>query len=197
MVGLTLWETLWAKAAAGDGAVFARFYDRHANRVFSHCYRRLGSRQDAEDLVAEVFALAWRHRDRVTPHGDADILPWLLTTANNLLRHHHRSVARARLMLESVPRDRSIPDFSDDVVDQAARRQELALIADVLDQLSRPEREIIVLCVLDGVHPTDLAAATGEPPGSVRSRLSRALARARRIHQSVTAPVTSHKVVKK
>lgn len=182
---MTCWAELWAEAAAGDGAVFAQFYQRHADRVFSHCYRRLGSREDAEDLVAEVFAATWRHRGRVMPHDEVDILPWLLTTANNLLRHHHRSVTRARRLLQAVPRDELIPDFSDDIVEQDANDRTMRTITVVLDLLRAADREIIGLCVLDGLRPADLAATTGEPAGTVRARLSRALTRARRIHRSM------------
>lgn len=178
-----LWGDLWARAAAGDGAAFAQFYQRHADRVFTHCYRRLGSRHDAEDLVAEIFAIAWRRRGRIIPHDEADILPWLLTTANNLLRHHHRSAVRARRLLRNIPRDEPTPDISVDVVEQAATEQAMRTISVALDGLRRRDREIIELCVIQGMTPVAVATITGEPPGTVRARLSRALARARRIHQ--------------
>ncbi len=179
-----IWWDLWSRAASGDGAAFAQFYQRHADRVFTHCYRRIGSRDDAEDLVAEVFAITWRHRDRVIPHEEVDILPWLLTTANNLLRHHYRSSVRARRLLRNIPRADSAPDISLDIVEQAATDQAMRKIASVLDRLRSGDREIIELCVIDGLTPAAVATATGEPPGTVRARLSRALARARRIYQT-------------
>lgn len=187
-VTLTRWSELWARAAAGDGELFALFYERHADRVFSHCYRRLGSRQDAEDLTAEVFAIAWRHRARISPHEQADILPWLLTTANNLVHHHHRAVTRARRLLRAIPRDEPVPDISIDIAEQDATAHALLTINAVLDRLRRADRDIIQLCVLDGLSPAAVAATTGTPAGTVRARLSRALARARRIHQTLITP---------
>lgn len=41
---------------AGESSAYAELYRRHADRVFTHCFRRTANRADAEDLTAEVFA---------------------------------------------------------------------------------------------------------------------------------------------
>ena len=95
-------EILWARVLAGEPAAYADLYRRHADRVFTHCFRRLADRTDAEDVTAEAFAEVWRQRDRVQLDDEAGLLPWLLGTANNLLRRQQRErrigLSRARFV---------------------------------------------------------------------------------------------------
>lgn len=171
---------LWVRTQHGDEQAFALLYHQHASRIFNHCYRRTLSRPDSEDLTAEVFALAWRRRQDIRLHPDAGGLPWLLLTANHLMHRHRASIHRAHKLLAKVARPQPVADHSIDITDSAEDQHNVELIAAVLRRLSRRDREIVQLCVLEGLTPSQVAAASGEPAGSVRSRLSRALVRARR-----------------
>ena len=179
---------LWSRAVAGDAAAFTVFYQRHADKVFTHCWRRTDSATDSEDLTAEVFAVAWRKRATITLHEDVDILPWLLTTANFLLRHYHRSLRRARQLVRKFPRDTGLPDIAEEVADEQHGHYAAALALNTLNQLRIADREIIELCVIQGLTPAAVASASGEPAGTVRARLSRALARARALYEQLEVP---------
>ena len=69
-----------------DAAWFDAFFADHATAVHRYFVRR-AARDDAEDLAAEVFATAWRRRDRI-PAGFE--LPWLYRTASYVLANHRR-----------------------------------------------------------------------------------------------------------
>lgn len=175
---------LWAAAAAGDGTAFATFYERHADRVFAHCFSRVGSRDDAEDLTGQVFEITWRRRADVRFDADADVLPWLLATANNLLSEHHRSVAKRSRLLRRLPRSEDVADHAADVAERDEFDQQLSAALAVLRTLRPADREVIELCVLHGLAPAVAARATGASASTVRTQLARALQRARTAYRS-------------
>lgn len=177
----------WVEAVQGDGPAFALFYERHADRVFAHCFSRLGFRIDAEDLTAQVFEIAWRRRADVRVDESADILPWLLATANNLIAGHHRAAARRWGLIRRLPPIEREPDHAATLADRDELDRELALAKTVLQALRPADREVIELCVMHGLSPTAAAMATGTSPSTMRTRLARALARARAKYRSETS----------
>lgn len=171
---------LWELAVAGDPASFGDLYRRHSDRVFTHCFRRTTVRADAEDLTAEVFAEVWRQRDRVRLTDDGDLIPWLLGTANNLLRRRHRDRYRDDRLTERLAAHLGdVTDHANDVAGTLDDARDLQRLARVLATLRPRDREVIHLCVIEGLAPAAVALTFGEPAGTIRSRLSRALDRAR------------------
>ena len=57
-----------------DPAALAALFDRYGDRIYNHCFRRLGSWAEAEDATSSVFLEVWRHRRRVRLH-DGSALP--------------------------------------------------------------------------------------------------------------------------
>lgn len=176
----------WEQAAAGDGEMFAVFYKRHADRVFAHCYSRVGSRVDAEDLTAQVFEIAWRRRTHVHVDDEADILPWLLATANNLVSEHRRGITKLRRLVGRLLPIDDEPDHATILAEREELDCELALAVTVLRTLRAADREVIELCILHGLSPSAAARATGTSASTMRSRLARALVRARGLYRSAT-----------
>lgn len=170
-----------------DRAAFAAVYRSAGAAVFTHFLQRGVARADAEDLTAEVFAIGWRRRSDIVQHPTAGMLPWLLGTANNLLKSKRRSLRRAHRALARVAEPVDVPDIAVNLTDQAEDRHRLELLVLVLQGLSVPEQEVIQFCVLRGIPPKVVADVTGEPVGTIRSRLSRALVKARDLYAGQNA----------
>src|SRR5262245_66490517 len=72
---------LAATARAGDEAAFNALAERHRRELLIHCYRMLGSLQDAEDAVQDTLLRAWKYREGLKP--GAPVRPWLYRVATN------------------------------------------------------------------------------------------------------------------
>jgi RNA polymerase sigma factor (sigma-70 family) len=151
-----------------DGAWFDALFVAHAAAVHRYFVRRLApSRDDAEDLAAEVLATAWRRREDVPSGGE---LPWLYRTAGYVLANHRRKV---RALPVAV-----VPEEPDDV-DPAALALDDDRVRAVLARLSARDRRILLLVAWDGLGGEDLAAVLGVSRGGADAALSRARARLR------------------
>src|SRR5919204_3803674 len=170
---------LWCRAARKhDGEAFGQLFERHANAVYAHCFRRTGSWSAAEDLTSVVFLEAWRKRRDVRLAGES-VLPWLLAVANNATRNAERSIRRHQRLLAKLPGPEMVPDLAEDAAKRADEEQAMRLILAELNSLTEPEREVLALCDWAGLSYAEAAVALRVPVGTVRSRLARARQRLR------------------
>jgi RNA polymerase sigma factor (sigma-70 family) len=169
----------WARAIAGDGEAFGRIFDRHSDRVARHSYRLVTSPHEVEDLVAITFLEAWRGRDRVRLVDDS-ILPWLLVTATRSAQNFRRGTRRYKALFDRLPPPPSTVDNTDDIDGGPA--------SDALRSLTLLDRQVVVLCVLEGLTANEASAALGVPAGTIKSRLSRAKERLARHVEHHTHP---------
>ncbi len=162
----------------GDRDALATLFEQYADRLYHHCFRRLGSYSDAEDAVSTVFLTVWRKRERVELH-EGSAAPWLYGMATNVCRNVDRG---RRRHLRVVGRVGSLetgtePDPADRVTDAVADEQRMQELLDQIRTLSKGEQDVLALVVWSGLSYADAAAALDIPIGTVRSRLARARAR--------------------
>jgi RNA polymerase sigma-70 factor (ECF subfamily) len=143
---------------------FRALFQTHHAAVRRYAFHRAIQGADADDLVAEVFTVAWRRLDHV-PTDDA--LPWLLAVAGNVRRNQARSARRYESALVALPRPESVPPPREP--DDRA-----AILHRALSGLSADDQEILRLVAWDGLTPKQIAVALGCPDGTVRARLHRA-----------------------
>jgi len=169
---------LWRRVRAHDGKSFAVLFDRHANKVYNHCFRRSADWSMAEDLTSVVFLEAWRKRRHVRLNGDS-VLPWLLAVANNCLRNAERSRRRYNRLLTRLPKPEDGPSFDTQISDRVDDETTMRRLLVVLRQLNIEDQEVIALCDWSGLSYEEAATALDIPVGTVKSRLSRARTRLR------------------
>ncbi|MGC4951384.1 RNA polymerase sigma factor [Streptomyces sp. DT224] len=165
---------------AGDRQAFAALYEEYARPVYNHAYRLTGDWSTAEEVMSETFLAAWRTRHAVEPEGES-LLPWLLGIATNKARGANRGTGRRLAFLARRPAPEPVADIADAAAGQVDDARRLAAVRQVLDGLRRQDREVLALCVWSGLDYAEAAEALGVPVGTVRSRLSRARERLRRL----------------
>ena len=145
----------------------ARFHELRVP-ITKFLYRRVDA-NDVDDLVSDVFGVAWRKGSAVAVGEE---LPWLYRVATNLVANHRRKTARADRFLAAL----LAPDTAPSAESLAVA--DLSLAA-AWSQLPVKSREILALTALDGLSVTDAAAALAITPNAVSVRLARARAQMR------------------
>jgi len=148
---------------AGRIERFRAIYDANYAAILGYALRR-APHDDALDVVAESFLVAWRRLDDV-PVGD-DARLWLYATARRVLSNRARS-QRRRERLAARLRDRSR---------EQGREPELerGRVASAFGRLSVVERELLALVAWEGLSTTEVARVLGCSTNAVRIRLYRA-----------------------
>jgi RNA polymerase sigma-70 factor (ECF subfamily) len=168
----------------GDPDAFAELFDECARTVYNHAFRLTADWSLAEDVMSTTFMEAWRRRASVEAEGSS-LRPWLLGIATNVARSHHRSNRRYRNAASAAAAAHAAEDRVEDHAEETAgrlddRRRINATLA-ALSLLKRPEREVLTLCLWEGMEYAEAARALGIPVGTVRSRLSRARSKLRKL----------------
>lgn len=164
---------LWRRATEGQTEAFGLLFDRHAKAVYNFLFRRTTSWSDAEDLTSAVFLHAWRRRDEVVLVHDS-ALPWLLRTADYVVRNERRRQHFRWATVQKHPAVTDEPDLADGVASRVDDEREARKLRRLLRKLPRHEREIVELCFWAGLDQQAAAVALDIPLGTVKSRLARA-----------------------
>jgi RNA polymerase sigma-70 factor (TIGR02960 family) len=188
-------DRLLARARAGDERVFRELTDPYRRELQFHCYRMLGSVQDAEDMLQETLLAAWRGLEQF--EGRASLRAWLYRIATNRCLNALRDSGRRRppqsldppfdppepsrlvepTWLEPCP-DALLEGVVDAAPGPEARYErieaiELAFIA-ALQELPPRQRAALLLRDVLGFHTAEVAALLDSTEASVKGALQRA-----------------------
>ena len=177
--------TLLAAARGGDEAAFGRLVEPHRAELHAHCYRMLGSLQDAEDALQEALLGAWRGLPRF--EGRSSLRSWLYKVATNaclkLVERRPKLVLPIDFGPAADPHDglgeplheplwvEPYPDAG--LAYEQRESVELAFIA-ALQHLPARQRAVLILSEVLGFSGAEVADALESTPASVYSALQRA-----------------------
>ena len=142
-------------------------FDAHGAYLVRVVHRLTGRRDLADDLVQEVFLVAWRRRDELT--DPTFVRTWLYRVAVNVVRHRRRSEGRYSRVLERFAEAFRRPDRSPDV--GLERFQQGQRVHRVVQRLSDKQREVFVLYELEELEGAEIAEILDLPLNTVWSRL--------------------------
>src|SRR5918998_4093225 len=167
-----------AEARAGDERAFRAVIEPYRRALEVHCYRMLGSVQDAEDVAQDTLLRAWRSFERF--EGRSSVETWLYRIATNAcLDELERRPRRAEPVVEPYP-DARLEDAMTYIADPAARYaaregMELAFLT-AIQRLPGRQRAVLILRDVLGWTGAETAELLETTVASVNSALQRARA---------------------
>lgn len=151
-----------------DSAWFEDVFHRYHPAILAFACRRVPT-ADADDVVADVFVIAWRRRADIP--GDR-VLSWLYGVATREVLHHYRSDLRRKTL--DTRASRLEPAAVDHFAAVDARLSAEPPIRRAMSRLSEPDAEVLRLWAWEQLEPADIARALAISPVSARVRLHRA-----------------------
>ncbi|WP_372364621.1 RNA polymerase sigma factor [Candidatus Uabimicrobium sp. HlEnr_7] len=147
------------KLQMGQTEEFDKVYQKYASKVFMYAHRALSSREDAEEIMQEVFSEIWQQRQKIRSEG----LIWKLVRCRCIDRLRKKKVqCISDEYLQQVYRE---SDLSKHLIDEEQRQT-------MLDKISCGERKVLSL-LIKGFTRQEIADLLKMPIGTIDSRLHR------------------------
>ena len=155
---------LMARVRAGNESAMAELYERYSNIVYGVALRVLGEAGAAEDLLQEVFMQLWR--TSASFDASRGSLPaWLAVISR------HRAIDQLRKRRpETDIAEISIP-FHPDLDGATDRKIMIGKIRGLLNNMPKEQRRLLDMAFFEGLTHAEIAAKTGEPLGTVKTRI--------------------------
>ncbi|MBE2315793.1 sigma-70 family RNA polymerase sigma factor [Solirubrobacter sp. CPCC 204708] len=162
-----------------DEAQLEKLHREHAGAVRAFVRRRVGD-EDADDVVADVFVVAWRRLGDVPD----DPRTWLLGVARKLLANRFRTAKRQRALYERLAREAERrPAYAD-----GPSMDETGTLLRALASLRARDREVLLLVTWDGLSHAEAAQVLGVRPATLTMRVHRARRRLERAIEPTAPP---------
>jgi RNA polymerase sigma-70 factor (ECF subfamily) len=172
--------SLLTRALDGDNAAYGELVRRHQAAALRVAAVVSGSTEEAKDIVQEAFVSA--HRSLASYRGTGELRSWLL----RIVANHARNNVRGRVRrLRRDDRHAALELRADVAPDELVeRRAEHEAVTRALTALRIQDREVLGVRFVAGLSEREAAFVLGVPPGTIKSRTSRALARLRELLES-------------
>ena len=168
-----------------DEAQLERLHREHAGAVRAFAQRRIGD-EEADEVVADVFVVAWRRSADVP----AEPRTWLLGVARKVLANRHRSAKRQRALYERLAYEAERGPVHSG---EPAANETGALLRG-LAALRAGDREVLLLVTWDGLSHAEAAAVLGVRPATLTMRVHRARARLERLLEPDAPPAAPARI---
>lgn len=169
-------ETLLERARQGDAGAFRLLVERYEGRVAATVVGMLGPGPEADDVGQETFIRFYKALDRF--RGDARLSTYLTRIAiNQSLKALKRRQTWRQRFFSRDDENAYLEEPAEEGASVVDARERQALVHAALGRLGPEHRAVVVLRMLEGYSTNETAELLGVPPGTVMSRLSRAMKR--------------------
>ncbi|MBI2842167.1 MAG: RNA polymerase sigma factor [Armatimonadetes bacterium] len=174
-------EELLGRCKEKDEAALRELLRRHERPVYSMLYRMLGSHEDAEEALADVFVKVWRSAGSF--RGASKFTTWLYRIAGNTAKDKLRSRrARPEVAVEDeIITEVLVSHSAADPEQAAVQADEVARIELAMQNLSYEDRLLVSLYHIEERSMEEIAEITGHSRGNLKVKLFRARQRLRKL----------------
>ena len=166
----------------GDSAALGEVYDRFHRAVHTVAFRVTADRSFAEDVVQEVFVALWK-RPESYQAARGSLGTWLMSTAHHksvdLVRREESLRRRRDLVAVDVEQEFREEHLAEPVDEKAGERWQAERVRQALAGLPEAQRQAMVLAYFGGYTQREVAAVTGVPLGTVKTRMLAAMRKLR------------------
>jgi len=167
------------RIAHQEQTALTELYDRYGRVLYSLAYRILGSPEEAEEVVLDVFAQVWKNAASYSHHrGRVDSWLFMMTRSRALDRIRRRKRQLRSIQAISLETKGC---STEDPVEEVFITQRRVQILMALAQLPSQQREALELAYFNGLTHAEIAAQTNIPLGTIKTRLRLGLAKLREI----------------
>src|SRR5271169_6565211 len=155
---------LVARIRAGDQQALSELYDRYANVVYGVALRILQDTGAAEDILQDIFLQLWRRPDAFDS-SRGSLTAWLAVIAR------HRSIDRLRKRRPESDIEDCVITSGPDLRDETERTLVVEKIRGALAEMNPDQRTALEMAFFQGLTHSEIAAKTGEPLGTIKTRI--------------------------
>jgi RNA polymerase sigma-70 factor (ECF subfamily) len=181
-------EVLLAKIAEKDRLALGALYDRYGRRVFALSARMLNDPQSSEEVTQDVFMSVWRRVTSYKP-GRGKFTTWLFSIA------HNRTIDELRKRMRDRSRDNQNIDDHINIkeetalpVEQVIAQSEFEMVKQAMQGLPAEQRRVVEMSYFGGYTQVEISEMTGQPLGTVKTRMRLAL---RKLREALTDRIAS------
>jgi RNA polymerase sigma-70 factor (ECF subfamily) len=154
--------------AARDEAALAQLYDHYRVILFGLLMRILSNREEAEDVLQEVFLQVWRKAEDFDENRGRPFT-WLVTLARSRGIDRLRTLAARDRVAEAGAKE--VVDAVSDAATDAFKSEQRGLVNKALAQLPDEQKRPLMLAYFDGLTQSEIATRLGAPLGTVKTRM--------------------------
>lgn len=156
--------------ARGDEAALARLYDAYRVILFGLLVRILNSREEAEDVLQEVFVQVWRRaKDFDEKRGKP--FTWLVTLTRSRAIDRLRLLGARQRLVAGAAQDQDETEQVSDALTDAVRAEQRTVVRRALAELPEEQRHTLVLAYFDGLTQSEIASKLNAPLGTIKTRM--------------------------
>ena len=155
---------LVARVRAGDQQALSELYDRYSKVVYGVALRILHDTGAAEDLLQDIFLQLWRKPDAFDS-SRGSLAAWLAVIAR------HRSIDRLRQRRPETDIEDCVIVTATDLRDETERSLVIEKVRVVMNEMGPDQRTAMEMAFFEGLTHTEIAEKTGEPLGTIKTRI--------------------------